>query len=96
MPGRHLIHLLVSLFKDVSRAFVAQPNDLCGNRNAAQELKDQVTCRGTKESVRGGAATAALLLSVWLQLVSLSSSYLVIFAFILALTQYCVLLSQIN
>lgn len=65
MHGRHLIHLLVSLFKDMSSAFVAPPNDPCGNRNAAQELKDQVTCRYTKESVRGAAATAALLLSVW-------------------------------
>lgn len=87
MRDRHLIHLLVSLFKDMSGAFVAQPNDLCGNRNAAQELKDQVTCQGTKEPVRGGAATAALLLSVWQQFISLSCLYPVIFAFILALTQ---------
>lgn len=32
---------LVSSTQDVSRAFVARPNDLCGNRNAAQELRDQ-------------------------------------------------------
>lgn len=74
MRGRHLIHLLVSLFQDVSRAFVAQPNDLCGNRSGAQELEDQVTCRGTKESVRGGAAAAALLRSVSHSFISLSCS----------------------
>lgn len=51
--------ILVSLVQDMSGAFVARKNDLCGKGTGAQELEDQVTSPGTEESVRGGAANPA-------------------------------------
>lgn len=43
MHVRQLISLSVSLFQEMSRAFVTRTSDQCGNLNAAQELRDQVT-----------------------------------------------------